>query len=509
MAGWLGIEITTLTGGITSLLLAVCLSITVHLMSRFYHYLKQGVARKEAARLAIEENLVPTLLTTLTTAVAFFSCMSADLKIVAGFGELGGVGTLLAWVLTYTLIGVGLLYFPIWRGKGAAEPSTDKPLMEPSPRALAYVDGLQKLRWPILAFTVLFCAVGAYAAANVQVATNPLLSIARGHPARDSAEFILDEMGMLTFEMIVEAGEADGIKDPAFLRKVKTLQDDLLQREGVTSVMSVVDILEQVHQAVQGGGEEHLELADTQAQVAQELFIYTMGLPQGVSLSDRVTVDNDALRVSVSSRILRSDEHIELVEFAAQRADELGLDVSVTGLHNMYQISSVPIVRSVLRSTLLALLGVAVILGLALRSVRLVTVSMVVNTVPLFVGALVFWLAGRPLDVGTVIGFSLALGIAVDDTVHIVVHYLNHRSEGESPRRAMGQVITHVVPALLTTTAILLGSCAVFLLGDYVPTFWFGVLLSSILVSALATDLTLLPTLFLLMGGDEGEAEAA
>lgn len=509
MAGWLGIEITTLTGGITALLLAVCLSITVHLMSRFYFYLGQGVVRKEAARLSIEENLVPTLLTTLTTAVAFFSCMSADLKIVAGFGELGGVGSLLAWILTYTLIGVGLLYFPIWRPHGGQEAQAEAPSMAPSARSLAYVDGLKRFRWPMLVFTALFCVVGAYAAANVQVATNPLLSIARGHPARDSAEFILDEMGMLTFEMIVEAGEADGIKDPAFLRKVETLQDDILAQPGVTSVMSVVDILKQVHQAVQGGGDENLALADTQPQVAQELFVYTMGLPQGVSLSDRVTVDNDALRVSVSSRILRSDDHIALVQFAERRAAELGLDVSTTGLHNMYQISSVPIVRSVVRSTLLALLGVAVILGVALRSVRLVVMAMIVNTVPLFVGALVFWVAGRPLDVGTVIGFSLALGIAVDDTVHIVVHYLHHTAAGDTPRIALGKVMTHVVPALVTTSVILLGSCAVYLLGDYVPTFWFGVLLSSILVSALATDLTLLPTLFLLLDGDEAEPAAA
>lgn len=509
MAGWLGIEITTLTGGISSLLLAVCLSITVHLMSRFYYYLRVGVTRKEAARLSIRDNMVPTFLTTVTTAIAFYSCMSAELKIVAGFGKLGGTGTLLAWLLTYTLITALLMYFPMWRPNRGAVEVEDPASLAPSARAQAYVDGLSRFRWGMVAAALLFCVVGVYAAVNVKVATNPMLTIAEGHPARESGEFILDEMGMLTFEIVVDSGKPDGIKDPAFLAKVEQLQNDLLQQPGVTSAMSVVDVLKQVHQALHGGGDDALRLAPTQAQIAQELFVFTMGLPQGVSLTDRVTVENDALRVSVSSRILQSDEHIELVTYAENRAQELGLDVYTTGLHNMYQISSVPIVRSVLRSTMLALLGVSIVLGFALRSPRLVMTSMVVNVVPLFAGALVFWLAGRPLDVGTVMGFSLALGIAVDDTVHIVVHYLEYIRRGDAVRVALAKVVSHVAPALVTTSTIIVGAAMVFLLGDYVPSFWFGTLLASILVTALATDLTLLPALFLLTERGSEDATAS
>jgi len=503
LAGWLGVEITTLTGGISTLLIAVCLSITVHLMSRFYYYVGLGVARKEAANLSIRDNLVPTFLTTLTTAIAFYSCTTADLKIVAGFGKLGGTGTLLAWVLTYTMVAALLLYFPMWRLKKDDTVVEDPAALPPAPRAQAYIDGLLRYRWFIVAACAMFCVVGVYAATQVKVATNPLLSIKRGHPAREAAEFMIDEIGMLTFEVVVESGKPDGVKDPTFLKKVEALQEDLKQQPGVTAAFSVVDILKQVHMVLHGGEDDALVIAPKQATIAQELFVFTMGLPQGVSLTDRVTVDNDALRMSVSSRVLQSDEHIRLVDYAERRAEELGLVVHTTGLHNMYQVSSVPIVRSVLRSTVLALLGVAIVLGFALRSLRLVTMSMVVNVVPLLVGAVVFWVAGRPIDVGTVMGFTVALGIAVDDTVHIVVHYLEYLRRGDTVRVALAKVVTHVAPALVTTSTIIVGAACVFLLGDYIPSFWFGTLLASILVSALVTDLTLLPVLFLLFGGDE------
>jgi predicted RND superfamily exporter protein len=137
------------------------------------------------------------------------------------------------------------------------------------------------------------------------------------------------------------------------------------------------------------------------------------------------------------------------------------------------------------------------------RSVNLGMLAMLPNLLPLLFGAALLVLIGQTLDMGAVIAFSFCLGIAVDDTVHFMANYARMTREGKSPREAVANIFTHTVPALLTTTIILVVAFGAFIFASFLPNRNFGLFVAVILSMALIADLTLLPALLMKKKADE------
>ena len=233
--------------------------------------------------------------------------------------------------------------------------------------------------------------------------------------------------------------------------------------------------------------------------MAQLLLLYSMNLPRSAGLGDRLSVPEDALRVTTRWRIHRSDAFLEAVENLLAEAERNGLRASATGKVFLYQQLNPAVVHTFLTSNGLAIAGISMLLLLYFRSWRVGLLAMVPNLFPLLVGAAAFWLLGRPLDVGGVVVFGAALGIAVDDTIHFVTHYTRLRREGRTPVDSVAEIHAHVAPALLTTTAILVAAFASFVGSEFVPNVYFGIVVGIVLVTALIADLVLL--LAILMAG--------
>ena len=132
-------------------------------------------------------------------------------------------------------------------------------------------------------------------------------------------------------------------------------------------------------------------------------------------------------------------------------------------------------------------------------------VSLVPNAVPLLLGSGLLYLLGVNLDIGTVIIASVCLGIAVDDTIHFLANYNRYRNEGASAEQAIGKVFTNTVPALVTTTTVLVAAFGCFVLATFIPNQNFGFFVAVVLSIALITDLTLLPALLMTLDGKKSE----
>jgi predicted RND superfamily exporter protein len=123
---------------------------------------------------------------------------------------------------------------------------------------------------------------------------------------------------------------------------------------------------------------------------------------------------------------------------------------------------------------------------------------MLPNIVPLMAGGAVLYFLSGTLDIGTVLVASVALGIAVDNTIHILTHFNRHVGEGMSPKTSLECLMAHSGPAMLSTTAILVMGFMTLAFGDFVPNIYFGVLTAIILVIAMLTDFVLLPAILLI-----------
>ena len=175
----------------------------------------------------------------------------------------------------------------------------------------------------------------------------------------------------------------------------------------------------------------------------------------------------------------------------------------------LYQGMNGHVVQSFLRSLGLALLLIGFVMIVSFRSLKLGLLSVIPNVVPLVAGGAVLYFVSGQLDIGTVLVSSVCLGIAVDNTIHIISNFNRHIAEGGSGRAALEQLFAHAGPAMVSTTLILIAGFTTLAFGNFIPNVYFGIMTAAILGIAMIADFVLLPALLLIVARDKAPARAA
>ncbi len=494
-AGFLGLQFNNLTSAVPPILIAISIADSVHILFSFFRYRRADYERKEAAFLSAQHNFLPTLLTSVSTMIGFFSYATADVVPIVQMGIMAGLGTLFAWLATMLLLVPTLAWLPL-RIKQKTDMTTAE---QPSALAIAYVSWIQRHATMVIVVSVVAVAYAVFIATKNEVNSDPLKYFAENVPVRVANDFAEDHIsGMQALEIMVESGREEGVKNPAFLHKVDEFQNWLLEQPYIDKTISLLDIFKDTNRALNGGKQEAYAIPETEAWAAQELFLYTMSMPEGMDINNRVTIDNRSLRLTALSSLHDSKESLYEINRIEEKAQELGLNARVTGKMPLSHSINPLIVHSFFYSIVAAFVVIAALISLVFRSVWIGLLAMVPNIVPLFFGAAIMALLNRPLDVGTVLVASTCLGIAIDDTIHFLSNYYKRLQAGYDKSMAIAQVFAHTGPALLITTVVLVISFGSFVMGSFIPNVNFGVLTAVVLSVALLVDFTLLPALLLL-----------
>ena len=490
-AGWTGIVLTNMSTVIPSIMIAVAVADGVHILHAYFRARTEGQDRRAATRYSLEKNMLPTFLTSTTTAIGFITFVTANLKPLSGMGVMAAFGTMLAWVLTYLLLGPLLVLIPL---RARKLPPEAQPLSERvSGRYTAF---LVRNRRTVLTLATVVAVVSLALSATNEVNSDPLKYFRAHVPVRMANHFVEEHVGSARgVELVIDAGKEDGVKDPAFLRGVEQLQRWVEEQQGVTRALSLVDVIKQTNRSLNGDDPKAYRIPDNKEAVGQMLFLYSMNLPQGMDLNDRVTLRNDALRMTVLSRISTSREIMQLCDAAEAKARSLGLNAHATGKFMLYNAMNGYVVNSFVLSFSQSVLLIGLMMVIFLRSVKLGIIAMIPNVLPIVIGGAFLKLIGQPLDLGTVLVASVCLGIAVDDTIHVLANFQRLRRQGRSDFEALREVFAHTAPALLSTTAILVLTFGTFVTANFTPNVYFGVLTALILATALLVDMTLTPVL--------------
>ncbi len=504
-AGWAGITLNNIATAVPSIMLATSISDSAHVIGAFIHERQLGHDKKEAARRALATNFLATFLTSFTTALGFLSFATVNVRPIEGLGYMIAFGAMFAWLETYLVVGGALALLP---SKIRPAP-TEANEQVARARASKYIGTLVAHRSAVVWFWVLVTLGSAWIAAYNDVNSDPFKYFAPNVPVRHANEFIEKAVGGARgLELVVNAGAEDGVKDPAFLRKVDELQKWIETQPGVTRVVSVLDALKATHRSLHGDKPEFYRIPDDRESIGQELFLYTLNLPQGMDLNDRVTLRNDALRLSILWTIPTSREVLATADRIKQHAAEMGLKTAVTGKYYVFDSMNRYVAISFLWSFATASFTIGIVILLTLRSIKLTLISLIPNILPVVFGGAVLKVIGQPLDLGTVMVASVCLGVAVDDTVHILTAFRRNVHEGMQPTEAMVDVMAHHTRTLVVTTVILSLTFGAFLIADFTPNLYFGVLTGVILAFALVCDLTLTPVLLVWKRRDREPAPA-
>ena len=156
VGGWLGLELSVVTMTLPQVMIAVCVSDAVHLLAVFYQARQRGLARREAAYFSLSKNFIATILTSITTAAGFYSFATAKLPPILALGVMAGTGTVLAWFVTYLILGPLMVKWPGREPAGAANDITGEheTLKAATARTTGYIAAIKRWRWAIIGGTL-------------------------------------------------------------------------------------------------------------------------------------------------------------------------------------------------------------------------------------------------------------------------------------------------------------------------------------------------------------------
>ncbi len=492
--GWAGLKLTPPTASAPTIILTMAVADAVHLLVSFLWNMRHGQAKQEAMIESIRINMMPIFLTSLTTAIGFLSMNFSEVPPLADLGNIVAVGVMIAFTLSMTFLPALAVILPV-RVKQETEASNSL-LM-----ALGnlVVNKRKPLLWVMLAISISFAAFVPSNEINDEFVKyfDPSVSF------RADSDYAAEKLiGPYTIEYSLNSGESGGVSDPKFLAKVQEFSEYLKTYDEVAHVFTITDTMKRLNMNMHANDESEYRLPSNRELAAQYLLLYEMSLPYGLDLNNQIDVDKSSTRLTMTTINLSTNQVLDLERsikgWIASNASDYQVDAASPNL--MFAHIGHRNAHSLLFGTALALVLISFILIIALRSVKIGLISLVPNLVPAAIAFGIWGLIDGQIGMSVSIVAGMTLGIVVDDTVHFLSKYLRaKREKGFSAADACLYAFSHVGPALVVTTAVLVIGFLVLTLSTFKLNADMGLVTAITIAVALIVDFLLLPPLLMLL----------
>lgn len=497
-----GHSMNAITALLPPVLLVVALATTIHVYDAWLAghtpFLGSGEHAPPAAdgfgraSLAVRSIFVPALLCAVTTSQGFLSLiLGGDLPAVSQFGLFAAFGTVVAFVVSMTLVPAVL---------GALKPPPHR-ASDDHGWTLRFLDATSDLAtrrpWTVIA---VFSAITIALAAGIPLirSNTDLVGFLRADaPLRIDTTWIDGHLtGTLPLDFVVRRADGRPVPTPDSLRRLNAFEASIRARDHVAGVTSALALVRQVNRAETGGAA--LTLPDDADRLQQQLDLLD---ESGHSLVRRfATPEMTALRVSVRLRSVGTAESAPLVAAIVEDAARiLGPDFVVVPAGSLWMVvhDSENLVRQQVTSFGSAIVLVVAAIGLLLRSWSFTLVAMIPNVMPIvWTGGLMGY-AGVELSTGTAMIASAVLGLVVDDTIHYLSHYQRvHDGDAIAAIRRTSRAVG--APVTAASTSLVLGFW-VGALGSFLPTIYFSLLTGLTMITGVVCDLLVLPASLVLL----------
>lgn len=505
--GMLGFPSTSVNQTLVPTLIIIGIAITIHVLVVFYQFRSQGQEAREAASSTIVDLWWPASFTALTTAAGFLALASTRLVPIREFAVLGAIGVVI-------LFAIAIVLLPCLLSFTRHLPNSTRKVLDAG-LVTRIADSIpdftsrhrKKLLVSLIAVTVFVIA----SIPSIGVDVNYIEYFKENDPARQDVLYFDDTFqGAMNFEVIIDAGEPGAIRNPAFLTRVDALQNYLESLENTGTINSVVDYLKQINQILNSNNPEYYRIPDDPRFIAQALFLYASAGPDE-DLSDLKDFDDRYLRLTVPIRNMPSSVMAEeLAEIQQTLASRFGdLVIVLTGGMVMQTAQENYISDGMYLSFSIALIVIAACFIALFRSVKYGMLSLIPSVLPILtVGGLIS-LFGINLDLGTVIVGAMTMGIAVDDSIHVMSRYLQARKQGADTATAVHRAMHESGRAVIFSSVILVVGFSVLMFASIIPLIYVGLFGAGIMLLALIGDLLFLPGILFLIDGRVEERQTS
>lgn len=487
--GFCGEPIGSLNQTFTTLLPAIAVADAIHLVSRFHEELgaragpgSNFASVRRAALISTVKHIgVACLLTSLTTGVGFLSLRAASMPVLKSFGTYAALGVALAYLSV-------LILTPLCLSRVRCAPPANRNQRLFS--SLARVS-IQRSAW-VLGGTLLLTIASIGFGARVTADQKFTALFNRTHPSRQASITIDHALsGSLNLEIDLFASPEGALLTPEVLDKLWRLERWARKQPGVRTTQGPGSYVAQLHRLIVG---RH-DIPNTRSAIAQLLL-----LTEGDSSRDGWLSPNAKRgRIIVRTQDLGANAFTHLAQRTKRKAQSelsgLPVEAHVTGAPYVSYRGVSNVTNDLKDSLLLACLVIVAMIGLLLRSPRLALLCLVPNVLPLLLGYGFLGFMGWSLNPSRAIVFTLGLGIAVDDTLHLIVRFREELARGRPLAHSLERAVSQCGRAAALTTVILVVAFSLNMLSSFVELFAMGALGAVVISSALLCDVIVLPAL--------------
>lgn len=490
----LGITLNNVTTIVPPLVMALTLTDTVHIFSHLDKSLLDRPFR-EGLRNVLTKVAVPCFLTSLTTAVGFISLVVSEIPPIKEFGYVASAGMVFEFLFSFMLLPPLLLLFS--PEKVCINTGSETRYGAFLTRLSSFVRAHPRSICTVVTLTMVLALWGS---SQIKVETNLLDYFKQSSELRQELTYVESRLsGVGTVDISLRAERTDAFREPANLEVIERLQRHAETLPGVDKSMSFVDFLKDMNMSFNGEKLEHYRIPDSVDMVSQYLLLYDSD-----DIKEFITPQFDhariLLRISKHSSAAQAEIISGLRSFIDATPHE-GLQVRVTG-RAVKDVNTIDaLVRGQIESLALAAAVITLIMFLAMRSVRIGALSLIPNIFPIALNFGVMGFLGIPLNTSTALISVVALGIAVDDTIHFLTEYNLRRAQGLPLPEALHRVMLDKGRGICASSIILVIGFSVLVLSRFVPTISFGGLSAVIMITAWIGDMVVLPAVMLAFRG--------
>lgn len=489
--GYLEIMSTT----IAPILLCVGIADSVHMISKYDDARESGLNKRKSIIEMLKTLGSATFLTSITTAIGFASLVSSSVVPMKRFGIYTAVGVLLAYLIT-------IVFLP------AAIKLTKRKLVvdEKSSSFYPTVHGLlkklaiytRKYYGRIIVFFVLITAIFSIGIRNLDVNGRVFDDLGSDTEImRDSRFFSENISPQFPLEFVISTGSPDSAITSGFMKKALELENILQSYPEIHRVVGLQTIIEEIHKVMNPDSVDTADrLPDSDSAVAQ--YVLLLEINGSEALSRYLNFDYSKLRVTALTEDAGSRRINQIRDEISGEIERIfpNEDVIITGTTILNADLTDKIVYSLAWSILLALVVITAIMVLMFRDFRMILIALVPNLLPLlFVGGIMGYF-NLDIKPSTAVIFTIALGIAVDDSIHYLARFrVEHIGSGAFlPSLATTTIRTG--RAIIITSLILIAGFGSLVTSAFTSTTLMGLLVGATIFAAVLADLFLLPALF-------------
>jgi predicted RND superfamily exporter protein len=492
--GIFGISLNIVLNIMPTILMVVGISGVVHFLSKYIDKLREGKEKKEAILLTLKQIGKAIFFTSATTIIGFLSLTTSNIPAIIQFGVItaGGVALILIFSLTVLPSILNLMKAPKLKPTKARGTFWDRFLH----RFFGIILRKRKL---FLMISLIIIGVSVYG--TFQIKTNNFImeDLKSENPLKEGYNYLENNFnGARPFDMNIRVLDTSkNVFDYEVLKEVDKLQS-FIERNHQTSILfSPVNVIKEINMTESSGNMEKYIIPE--GRKLKKAIRTLEKNKKKMDLSFILTENKRDMRITGTMGDIGSLEaekkNILLAQYIKDSINVELIEARLTNGPHLMELNNQLLSKNILIGLLVAFLIIGCIIGLMYKSVKMALLSLIPNIIPLLMIGAIMGFFGIDMKISTSLVFTIAFGIAVDDTIHFLSTYKYYMTHGLGKMQALKRTYISTGKAIVLTTLVLSGGFISLAMSDFLGTFYIGLLISLTLMFAVFADLIILPLL--------------